>query len=135
VVWGSGFYDAETTPAGGSFRWSSDRSRLVVFNDSALPKTVRLDFDVASPGAGAVWVDGGPRQWRVDLHGDHRHASFELNIPAATKTTLSFQSDVARVAAPADPRAMYFNVGNLAYTEVGREAQAKAAVAGVRGRQ
>jgi hypothetical protein len=30
---------------------------------------------------------------------------------------------------------MYFNVGNLAYTEVGREAQAKAAVAGVRGRQ
>lgn len=135
ILWDSGFYAPETTPTGSSFRWSSNRSRLVVFNDSPLSRKLRMDFDVMSQGVGTVQVDDGTRHWKIDSQSAPRHASLELLIAPATKKILSFQGNVQRVVAPTDPREMYFSIQNFAYTELPKEARDSAAVADTREQQ
>jgi hypothetical protein len=132
LLWDSGFYEPEATPAGASFRWSSQRSRLVVFNDSQRSRKLRMDFDVVSQGVGTVEVDDGRRHWTIDSQSAPRHASLELLIAPATKTILSFRGNVQRVVAPADPRALYFNIQNFAYAELAKDARDSAAVADTR---
>jgi phosphoglycerol transferase len=132
LLWDSGFYEPEATPAGASFRWSSQRSRLVVFNDSQRSRKLRMDFDVVSQGVGTVEVDDGRRHWTIDSQSAPRHASLELLIAPATKTILSFRGNVQRVVAPADPRALYFNIQNFAYAELAKDTRDSAAVADTR---
>lgn len=127
--WGPGFYVLEKTPAGETFRWSSNRSSLSVFNDSRSPKKIRLDFDVDTQAVGTVHVDSGTRRWQIDAPGSRRHAAIELDLAPAAKSTLSFRADVARVVAPGDPRALYFELQNFAYTELATDARADAVVA------
>jgi phosphoglycerol transferase len=118
IVWGGGFYGQETTPAGIGFRWSFYRSSLTVFNDSALPRKIQIDFDVASQARGWVVVDNGARQWHLDSQSTPRHAALEFDMEPTTKTILSFESALARVNAPADPRALYFKIENFAFSEL-----------------
>jgi phosphoglycerol transferase len=125
IVWGGGFYGQETTPAGIGYRWSFNRSSLIVFNDSALPRKIQLDFDVASQAPGTVVVDNGAHQWHLDSQSTPRHAALEFDMEPAAKTTLSFESTVARVKAPADSRALYFKIENFAFSELAAGSQQK----------
>gem|GEM_PF-1568064 len=135
ILWDTGFYGPEITPTGTPFRWSANRSRLVVFNDSQLSRKLRVDFDVMSQGVGTVQVDDGTRHWKIDSQSVPRHASLELLLAPGTKKILSFQGNVERVVAPADPRELYFSIQNFAYTELPKEARDSAAVADTRGQQ
>jgi phosphoglycerol transferase len=135
IIWGEGFYPQETTPQGARFRWSAQRSSLIVFNDASLPRKVRLDFDIASQRAGTVQVDSAPLQWRFDSRGQPSHASIEFTVAPGAKRTLAFRGNVEPAVAPGDPRKLYFNVENFAFTELASDVGSKTAAAAIREQQ
>lgn len=117
VVWGKGFYHPEINSKGMNFRWSSNSSNVTFFNDEQEPKSIKIDFDIASEREGIVSLDSGAIQKLIDSNSVLKHSTLELTIPAASRRILSFKANMARVNAVGDPRDIYFYVANFTVTE------------------
>jgi phosphoglycerol transferase len=108
--WSSGFYAEERTSEGEHFRWSQRNSRLVITNPAAFQQVAVLSFELASQATGRVTARAGDQQWL--LSSSPRPTSHEITfgIPAGSSREVVFETTLAPVYAPNDPRELYFHL-------------------------
>jgi phosphoglycerol transferase len=108
--WQAGFYPQEVADQGATFRWSDRTSVLQLRNHGDSAIDVCAGFDVAMPNGGTLRIAGGATPVTVRAEAAPRPVRVPLRLQPGERRKLQLVADTARIAAPGDPRQLYFRI-------------------------
>lgn len=119
VLLGEGWYDVETAPGEGAFRWVRHEARLNCAQLTRSPYALEIDLEPGAATGGKAFelaaYEGGTRIASAQVTG---RGKVELELPAASsptvrELTLHCEKAASAVAAPGDDREMAYRVFSI----------------------
>ena len=118
VKFDRGFYNEEKYGDNSSFRWSEKSSSLYIDNPSAVTRRILITARVQSNPQGKLHIDVNGVSTTIELE----NGAGEINLPLVAlpgrQTKVEFLFEGAQIAAPQDPRRMYFSLISTTIKEV-----------------
>lgn len=116
VLWQDGFYDEERNTEN-YWRWSAERGRMEIVNNSRRAKQIRLDMMLAAGRDAHLQIESALFSERLPITFAGVHLSRTLII-APGRHLIRFACDAPRVISPLDPRILVFRLQNFKITEL-----------------